>query len=230
MLNNPINSVDPTGQYVCGSSVSKDECANFQAGLDRAQGAANNLKAKYGADSNEYKSAQRAIDAYGQAGVDNGVVIQVSSGQTQVGVTTVAGTTVAKTASNPTGQNISVSFKTGALDSPNTMVLALEEAHEGSHVADGSAWVGSGFSSSLDPTLYKTEYDAFHVTSEIADGLGQRLMKFANVNGGPPYVMWNSLWSAATNNAAVGGYVQSQYHLSPTSKLLAFHRNTVVKR
>jgi RHS repeat-associated protein len=74
--NNPLTFVDPTGQYVCGSTLNQEQCKNFQTNLDTAQAAANQVKDTKGEDSQEYQSAQRAIDAYGKAGVDNGVVIQ----------------------------------------------------------------------------------------------------------------------------------------------------------
>ena len=59
--------------------MSADQCGKFQAGLDQAQTSANALKDQYGADSDQYKTAQKAIDAYGKQGVDNGVTIQVGN-------------------------------------------------------------------------------------------------------------------------------------------------------
>jgi RHS repeat-associated protein len=227
--NNPINLVDPTGQYICDGSMTQTECDRFQAGLDRAQTAADALKAKYGADSDQFKSAQRAIDAYGKAGIDNGVVIHVNAQQQDVGVTTVAGTTVAKTESNPTGQNISVSFKSGVLDNADSNVLATDEAHEGSHVADGSAWVASGFSPLMNPTMYKTEFDAFQVQSRIAEGLGYSL-QFQDPKGGAPYniSIIHPNWTTGDTNYAIRGYLHGVYNLTPTSKLAAFSRSTKV--
>jgi hypothetical protein len=40
-------------------------------GLDRAETGASALNNKYGADSDQYKNAQAAIDAYGKEGIDN---------------------------------------------------------------------------------------------------------------------------------------------------------------
>src|SRR5262249_5899398 len=42
--NNPLVLIDPTGQYVCGSTLNQEQCANFQANLDKSQAAANSLK------------------------------------------------------------------------------------------------------------------------------------------------------------------------------------------
>ena len=39
--NNPLNLVDPTGQYMCDSGMTQSMCDNFQAGLDKTQNAAN---------------------------------------------------------------------------------------------------------------------------------------------------------------------------------------------
>jgi len=71
--NNPLLYVDPTGNYVCASSVTAEQCDSFQQSLDQAQAAANALKDKYGADSKQYKDAQASISSYGERGKDNGV-------------------------------------------------------------------------------------------------------------------------------------------------------------
>jgi RHS repeat-associated protein len=149
--NNPLLYVDPNGEYVCGSSMSSKQCSDFQNGLDKAQGEANKLKDANGSSSVEYKDAQRAIDAYGEAGVNNGVTIQYDKNEGGA-FTQVYNTTDKKTADNPTGQKIVVTMGPKAIGSSSA------EAHEGSHVADGSAWVKSGFSVALNPTLFATEY------------------------------------------------------------------------
>ena len=128
--NNPLNLVDPTGQFTCDNTVTQSQCDNVQAALDRAQNAADAIGEKHGWDSQKYLDAQRAIDAYGDEDVDNGVHISIDKNQTDVGIVSI-GNDVAKTNFNKTGQNISVSFKNGVLDNNNPKVLALEVAHEG---------------------------------------------------------------------------------------------------
>src|SRR5581483_5196235 len=67
--NNPEALVDPSGEYVCGASVTQDQCNAFQLQLDTAQAAANEATEKNGNQSEEYQDAQRVIDAYGKQGV-----------------------------------------------------------------------------------------------------------------------------------------------------------------
>ena len=150
VLNNPLVNTDPTGMYVCEDSTkcdSKNDQA-FAKSLADAQTAANNIKDQYGAGSSEYKNAQRAINSYGAEGVDNGVNVRFDSNVTG-GATEVSGVANGnKSADNPTEQNINVTFY------PNTVGGVFGGglvAHEGVHVADGSALVSSGFSSKKDP-------------------------------------------------------------------------------
>src|SRR6266567_1559697 len=149
--NNPLNLADPTGEYVCGSTLNQEQCTNFQKNLDTAQAAANNLKDKYGEDSDQYQTAQRAIDAYGEAAKDNGVTIQVGKTGDYGAETSVAGTTGPKTDLNQTGQQITVTFNQNQLNKVSDF-NALLEGHEGVHVANGSDWLQSGFSNNANPS------------------------------------------------------------------------------
>jgi RHS repeat-associated protein len=162
-LNNPLSLTDPTGLYVCEDSE-KCDSANDQAfakSLADAQNAANKLT------GDDQAAAQRAIDAYGAQGVDNGVNVRFDSNVTD-GVTEVSGIANGendKENDNPNKQNINVTFN------PNAVGDASLVAHEGSHVADGSAWVASGFSSNLNPTNLTTELNAYHVQFNILNSL-----------------------------------------------------------
>jgi RHS repeat-associated protein len=215
--NNPLLFVDPSGEYVCGTSMTQQQCTDFQTGLDKAQDAANAAKDKYGANSDQYKDAQRAIDAYGKAGVDNGVTLQVGDTGKYGATTTVAGG-AAKTADNPTGQNIGVKFSAGLVGD------AMSEAHEGSHAADGSAWVASGFSSALNPTRFQTEQRAYRVTDTISEGLGN-LFTTMSFGSHPThtYLLDHIAWPAATKGAAISNIIKHEY---PNSQVKAFQRNT----
>jgi RHS repeat-associated protein len=215
--NNPLLFVDPSGEYVCGTSMTQQQCGDFQNGLDAAQQAANAAKDKYGANSDQYKDAQRAIDAYGKAGVDSGVTIQVGDTGKYGATTTVAGG-AAKTADNPTGQKIEVKFSAVLVGD------AMSEAHEGSHTADGSAWVASGFSSALNPTRFQTEQRAYRVTDTISEGLGNILttMSFGS-HPTHTYLLDHIAWPAATKDAAISNILKHEY---PNSQVKAFQRNT----
>ncbi len=159
-LNNPLSFTDPTGLYVCEDSTkcdSKNDQA-FAKSLADAQTAANKLT------GDDQTKAQRAIDAYGAQGVDNGVNVRFDS-NIQGGVTEVSGVANGnKSADNPNGQNINVTFNPNAVGGDLSAGLV---GHEGSHVADGSAWVSSGFSASMDPTHNLTEVNANHVQFNI---------------------------------------------------------------
>jgi RHS repeat-associated protein len=223
--NNPLAFVDPTGQYVCGSNISKDECATFQKSLDQAQTAANALKDKYGADSKQYTTAQRAIDAYGKAGVDNGVTVDVGNTGKYGAITTVAGAAGPKTADNPTGQKINVTFGTGVLSDARPTLAA----HEGSHVADGSDWVRSGFSAAMNPTRYQTELNAYQVQSNVGQGLGWQFqtVRFA---GSAPYLLNVQGWAPSNTSNVINAILKQQYGLLPTDQRRAFHKFVKVTR
>ena len=169
-LNNPLNLTDPTGLYVCEDST---ECESegdkkFAQSLANAQTAANALKGQYGANSDEYKNAQSAIDAYGAQGVDNGVNVRFDTNVTG-GITEVSGIANGnKSTDNPTGQNINVTFNPNAVGGEFSGGIV---AHEGSHVAAGSAWVASGFSPNLNPTNFTTEFNAYHVQFDVGNAL-----------------------------------------------------------
>ena len=169
--NNPLSYTDPTGLYVCEDSTecSSDYDKKFADQLANAQTAANVLKDQYGADSSQYQDAQRAIDAYGEEGVDNGVNVRFDSNLNTTGVTEVSGVAGQKTADNPTGQTINVTLNPSNLSSDGEAGLV---AHEGSHVADASAWVASGFSSKMNPTQYQTEINAYRTQFYIYQAQG----------------------------------------------------------
>ncbi len=175
-LNNPLILTDPTGLYVCEDSFECDSenDKRFAKSLADAQKAANDLKTQYGANSDEYTSAQRAIDAYGEKGVDNGVNIRFDSNiESGHGVTEVSGiANGSKSADNPKGQNINVTFNPDAVGKDLSGGLV---AHEGTHVADGSDWVKSGFAISKNPTNGQTELKANHVQFNIMNVLLQTM-------------------------------------------------------
>jgi len=181
-LNNPLVNTDPTGMYVCEDSTNCDSRSdqNFAKSLAAAQTSVNNMAA--GADRD---AAQRAINSYGAMGVDNGVNVRFDS-NVQGGVTEVSGVANGeKSADNPTGQNINVTFN------PNSVGGTLDGglvAHEGSHVADGSDWVKSGFSPGMDPTRYQTEIHAYQVQWNVTQATPGFNMMFGATIGSVPVI------------------------------------------
>jgi YD repeat-containing protein len=180
--NNPLRYVDPSGAYVCGATVTEDQCRNIEVARGRAVDAAEQLKQRFGENSKQYVDAQRAIDAYGSPGVDNGVTVTVGAVDQQMGGSVeVGGNLSAGTADNPNGQNILVTLATGQV-ARGGIGLAGALAHEGSHVADGSAWVTSGFSTGSNPTHYDTEVRGFNVGLQVIQ-VGGNVLPFRM---GPP--------------------------------------------
>jgi RHS repeat-associated protein len=225
-LNNPLMYTDPSGEYVCGSGITQSMCDNFQKTLDTAQTGANALKDKYGADSTQYKDAQRAIDAYGKEGVDNGVTLNLKEPKPgdAAGVEPSIGS-APKTADNPLGIRINVDFGkemfTGSADN------APDAAHEGSHVGDAQDWAGSGFSTSAHPTRYGTEFRAFNVAAGIAEGTGWPY--YGAIVGNQQIYYGKPGWTPAQSSSGINQVLNNpagHYHLSPTSKILAFQHNT----
>jgi RHS repeat-associated protein len=140
--NNPFLYVDPTGGYVCGANT---DCDAIEKARLAAQADTNKLKEQYGAKSTQYTDAQRAIDALGAKGVDNGVTITAGAvvAKNWGGSTDVGSNVGPITADNKNGQNILVTLKPSTIAAGGE-ALASTLAHEGSHVADGSEWVSSG--------------------------------------------------------------------------------------
>ncbi len=223
--NNPLGLVDADGNYVCGSSVSAKQCDQFQGVLDQAQGAANKLKDQYGADSTQYQDAQRAIDAYGKQGVDNGVQINIGATAGYPGFTS-ADNSHAKTALDPTGQNIQVTLNSGLLGSPDQNAAVWTVAHEGSHVGDAEDWAKAGFTDAASPTNMATEFRAYGVTESIAGALGATVLSGrapAWMGAIPPTTFWRSQYLPPVNDALTRLMIKRNY---PNWAQQAFKANT----
>ena len=223
-LNNPLRFTDPTGMYVCEDSQNcdSDNDKKFAMGLINAEGAAFELTIKYGLGSNEAENAHRAVDAYGKEGVENGVNVRFDSKiESGTGVTDVSGVANGRNDAdndNPNKQNINVTFNPDAAGDSSLI------AHEGSHVADGEAWVASGFLASADPTIYRTEVDAYHVQFDIIEAeLGNN--GFGSIGG----VGFTSRESFREFMPDLWGLLKGKpYNLSPTDKTPAFTKGSVV--
>jgi RHS repeat-associated protein len=149
---NPLALTDPSGDYVCSFLVQvADLCNSFQRVLDEAQVAANKLKDEFGPESSQYVDAQRAIDAYGTQGVDNGVTIDIGPTGGYPAMTS-ADNSHERNLLDLTGQNIVVTLAPGVLTSGDTNSTIMTVGHEGSHVADAEDWAQAGFTDAARPT------------------------------------------------------------------------------
>jgi RHS repeat-associated protein len=199
-LNNPLRYTDPTGLYVFDSHVDEEQRKAFRAALTKAGEA---LKG-YKEGSKEYNKIKRSLDAYGKEGIDNGVTVMAAK-LTNDAETQVAGSLGKKTADNPTGQQIRVTLNTDFFNSKTDAAeLSITAAHEGSHIADGSEWVGSGFANGKNPTRYQTEMTAWTVAGMVAQhfnierGYAGTIPVPGHRYGLPTvYYVWNRGWAGA---------------------------------
>ena len=233
-LNNPLIFTDPAGLYVFDKSVTQEQRKRFNAALETARKNLSKIEKIYGKDSKEYLKANRAVNSYGKLGQKNGVIVFTKNG---IGGarTSVEGRSRRKTKENPTGQNVRVMFDSDAFD------LVSLIAHEGSHVADGTDWVKSGFRMSANPTMYQTESDAYLVSSLMAEAngvLSSYLIfeqdKKARANPRTRFLgatLYNSGWKEADKaklrqeNIDFYLSVDKKYKLTPKDTKKAFRRN-----
>jgi RHS repeat-associated protein len=207
VFNNPLRNTDPTGLYTC--SGNKQQCSGFADALKALKSARDSYKK----GSDGYNTLNGALNAYGKAGVDNGVHVGFGAtrdggpADTNVGLNVDPATgNKITTADNPTGQNINVTIdpsKNGSTD-----IEAVNAGHEGIHVEEGSALVGAlpmnvlgadaqaMLGGSLNLTKFQTEYDAYWATSYGARALFPQ-QSYSVGNG---HELWNPSWSAVDVN------------------------------
>jgi hypothetical protein len=110
--NNPLRYTDPFGLYVYDPNATKDERKKFEEGMKKAQEALKKLDSK----SDQYKKLERALNAYGAKGVDNGVSVKFGANQDGAPAATVVGIQADSAGiklvsdDNPTGQDTVVTF------------------------------------------------------------------------------------------------------------------------
>jgi hypothetical protein len=111
----------------------------------------------------------------------------------------------------------------------NMDALAGLAAHEGFHVAEGSAWTASGFSPALDPKRSQAEFGAYQVQVSIAQDLNPNAWGYIAHGSRGNYLLWSSLpnWQSGYTNLAINGLIKSEY---PNANIAAFSRNTKVMR
>jgi RHS repeat-associated protein len=209
-LNNPLKYTDPFGLYVFSKGVSDEYKKKFRQGLKDLKSARDFFKK----GSDEYKRLDKAFNAYGTEGVDNGVTVNFgptgdgAPAATTPGIKADANGMKIVTADNPTGQDINVTVDPTQTKSADDYVGNI--GHEGTHVADISALVGAlpnnladtnalqaVLNGPLNLTKYGREKAAYEVTSIIAQARsipnGQTILTV----GPGKYEVWNSGWSSA---------------------------------
>jgi RHS repeat-associated protein len=155
VLNNPLAYTDPTGFYTYAANTKDDDKKKFEAQLARARNNLEKIKTRYGAASDEFKNAERAVNAYGKTGVDNGVVVQF-------------GKTDKNTPGSTSGLGpVQVTIDMSKNGTDNKLLGTI--VHEGSHVQDRrdlhSALTAIKES---DPSTYDT-YKAFNLSVEATE-------------------------------------------------------------
>jgi RHS repeat-associated protein len=218
--NNPLRFIDPSGNYLCGRGMTDQQCDDFEDQLNSAQKEANKLKEMYGANSTQYKDTQRAIDAFGAQGVDNGVTVNIGQTVNNSPAMTTADNGSPKTRDNPTGQNIQVTLRPGLLGSSDpTTTMAI--GHEGSHVADAEDWAKAGFTAAATPSHYTTEFRAYGVTSALGDAFGFKIL--SGTRNGVSHVFWMKSATEAGNDVFRSIFIKAAY---PDWQQDAFQANT----
>ena len=155
VFNNPLRFTDPTGMYTCEGT--QDQCKQFE------KSRAAILKSK---DSD----ATRAANAYGKAGVDNGVVVRFADKLDDRGGTvqrTDTGLRIDPNNPNKFQATLAVTIQSDNISNQETI------AHEGSHVADYQAFVNSidlsgNMDQSLNITHMATELRAYELSVRYA--------------------------------------------------------------
>jgi RHS repeat-associated protein len=211
--NNPLYFIDPTGLYECVANT--EQCKAISAELTRLRGLADSIDKK----SKNYKKLDRILKTYGCDAAEkecgdkgkNGLTVAVgNTGAVQDAWSGTSGEQVTKTDANPTGRKALVVFSNDLFNGTSTADFTTIVAHEGSHLADGEDWVRSGFLASKNPTLYKTEFDAYTVSGIVEQlkgfpkGAGYARRDSQGKPVGKTYYAWNNAWKNVDASRAVG--------------------------
>ncbi|MFV0388394.1 MAG: RHS repeat-associated core domain-containing protein [Pyrinomonadaceae bacterium] len=211
VYNNPTIYIDPYGLYVWGKGfgagkddddLTKEERKKrkeFKESLEKAQiVAALMLISDDPTIRARGRKIQRAVDSYGEEGIDNGVTLQIGKVDKKSNASVTFGNPLGIRAdsNNNLVADVVVTF------SEKNNIEAVTVVHEGSHVAD---WLdlsdvilsNPSFATEKDLlnspkniTTYETENSAYFVGSYVAESLGQNY----NANG---IEYWNEGWKAS---------------------------------
>jgi RHS repeat-associated protein len=214
VLNNPLGYIDPTGFFEYSNGTDKEH-ERFEAQLQRARDQLDQIKARYGADSVEYNDAARSINAYGDPGEKNGVI--VTFGKTSEGTPGESGGLFG--ADGTKSINVTIDMSKNKTD--NRLLGTV--VHEGSHVQDradlvdgilkaGSESEASSVVARFNATRETTETRAYSVESVFAEftykneqppesgggttrfGLGTYTQEYAVIG---KTNIWNPSWAGA---------------------------------
>ncbi len=220
--NNPLRMTDPTGDYACGTYVSAEQCTAFGNMLTQAQATLDKAKGSGSIDSDQYKTATRALGAYGALNDGNGVTVNVGATGGFPGTTAAEGGGE-NTAANPTGQDIQVTLNKKLFDQGSSPGLLGAIAHEGSHVEDAEAWAKAGFSAAANPTNFQTEFAAYGVTIAVAQAQGATALSGTKPGGNTSMMFWNGQKSSFENQNMRSNMIKTFY---PNWAIKAFGENT----
>lgn len=154
-----MNLTDPTGLYVTTCGTGDTKCQKDAAAFEAAR--------QMSLESSDPEIRQ-AAEAFGDPGVDNGVVVSFGDpGKGRLG--TATSDVFAKSDHTQMVTKSQVVIKSGLKGTKLRSVVA----HEGSHVADAQAFAASfdmssgKYDLSLNLTSYETEVKAFMITHSI---------------------------------------------------------------
>jgi hypothetical protein len=214
-LNNPLRYIDPDGLYEWGASLGGDKPDDkvseeirrrrelFKAALDKAKGNLETVKKTFGESSDEYKNAQKAIDAYGTLGDKNKVFVGVGKdSQEDYGMT--------RPGSNGTVYVTfkEVAFNDAAADSTSRGFQSVI-AHEGWHVDEFKSGISTGGD-------WNSEYGAVYVQAAMNAAFypnGRGYFELGTGTEKKQAIIWNSSWEAADRvtkrNEGIRQYLQA---------------------
>ena len=140
-------------------------------------------------DGPEKARLQASLNALGTEGDENNVY--VSFGATGGGG---AGETVPT--NNPTTGEESFNITLDPSKISNGGYMAVDAAHEGTHVSDVSAWLANPNGPMLSP--FSLEYRGYQTSAFAASALGMGSLAF--IYGDKSSVIWNGSWGRVSQN------------------------------
>jgi RHS repeat-associated protein len=190
-LNNPLKIVDPTGLYNLNNTCAGDDkkcnkqfdqnAKRLREGLANLQKRVDKMK-----DSDQKTRLEHALSAMGTE--NDGNKVNVSFGA-------IAGTAAATTDahfSNGSYTGFDVRFDMSKVGNGDANGMAINAAHEGTHVGDYLDPLGRSQNPATAMDGFQYEYRGYQTSAWAAQALGVSPLAFGNNN-----VIWNSSWAAA---------------------------------
>lgn len=191
-LNNPLKIKDPTGLYNvnCGDDKSCQKSAErLKKGLEKLQNKVDKMK-----DSDQKTRLEHALGAMGTE--NDGNKVNVSFGAI---VGTAAATTDAHFDSATNSySSFDVKFDMSKTGNSDANGMAINGAHEGTHVGDYQDPLGRSQNPATAMDGFQYEFRGYQTSAWAAQALGVSPLSF----GGN--VIWNSSWAAADRQTLMG--------------------------